>query len=114
LVKLVDPGTTTTVAEYHYDGQKWRIVTKSYNSGSLSEARYHHYLQSWQVVEERLSASGSANRQFVWGLRYIDDLVLRDHDTDANGSLDERLCGMQDPNSNMVAIANTSGDVQER
>jgi hypothetical protein len=114
LVKLVDPGTTNTVAEYLYDGQKWRIITKSYNSGSLSETRYYHHLATWQVVEERLSASGSANRQFVWGLCYIDDLILRDRDTDANGSLDERLYGMQDPNWNMVAIADTSGNVQER
>ncbi len=59
-----------------------------------------------------------------WGLRYIDDLVLRDRDTDgalATGSygltgsgLDERVYALQDANWNVVALANTSGAVQER
>jgi RHS repeat-associated protein len=50
----------------------------------------------------------------VWGLRYIDDLVLRDRDTDNNGSLDERLYALQDANWNVVALSSTGGGVQER
>jgi len=65
-------------------------------------------------VEERVDTSTSANRQFVWGLRYIDDLVLRDRDTDDNGTLDERRYCLQDGNWNTIAIANTSGTVTER
>ncbi|MDR2440385.1 MAG: hypothetical protein LBE12_13575, partial [Planctomycetaceae bacterium] len=43
---------------------------------------------------------------YVWGLRYIDDLVLRE-----KGS--ERLYPLADPNWNVVAICNVSGDVLE-
>ena len=41
-------------------------------------------------------------------------MVSRDRDTDANGSLDERLYALQDVNFNVTAIANTSGAVQEK
>ena len=39
---------------------------------------------------------------------------LRDRDTDANGTLDERLYALQDPNWNVIAIADTGGDVSRR
>jgi RHS repeat-associated protein len=52
--------------------------------------------------------------QYVWGLRYIDDLVLRDRDTSGNGTLDERLYALQDANWNVVALADSDGDVVER
>jgi len=41
-------------------------------------------------------------------------LVTRDRDTDANGTLDERLFALQDANWNVTGITNTSGTVQER
>ena len=56
--------------------------------------------------------TGVADRQFVWGLRYIDDCVLRDRTT--TGTLNERLYAMQDANWNVVAICNTSASVLER
>jgi RHS repeat-associated protein len=57
-------------------------------------------------VEERVGGSGSADRQFVWGLRALDDLVLRDY-----GS--QRMYAMHDY-FNCTAIADTTGTVQER
>ena len=118
LVKLEE--AENTVAEFVYDGAKRRVVKKTYVSGSLGETRHFYYTdpQKWQVIEERRESSGtiSANpdRQFVWGRRYVDDFVLRDRDTDSNGSLDERLYGLQDGNWNVTALADTSGDIQER
>ena len=50
----------------------------------------------------------------MWGLRYIDDLILRDRDPNADGTLDERLYAFQDPNWNVIALTDVSGDVQER
>ena len=44
----------------------------------------------------------------------MDGLVLRDRDTDANGTLDERLYALQDANWNTTALVNTSGTIQER
>ena len=118
LVKLVDTGSAHTVAEYQYDGAKRRIVQKSYSSGTLSETRHCYFTQpsQWQVIEERLGTtpdSASPDRQFVWGLRYIDDLILRDRSV-SGGSLNERLYATQDANWNLTALCNSSGTVLER
>ena len=76
------------------------------------------------MLEERVGASTSADCQYVWGIRYIDDLGLRDRDSDANSGtgslgksgsgLDERLYALQDPNYNVVALAESDGDVVTR
>ena len=42
------------------------------------------------------SCSIDAEIQFVWNLDYVDDLVLRDRDTTANGTLNERLYSLHD------------------
>jgi RHS repeat-associated protein len=117
LVKLMDG--TTTVGEYAYDGLNRRV--KKIVSGTT---RHFYYSSRWQVLEERLGSATAADRQFVWGLRYIDDLVLRDRDADSNAAtgnlgisssgLEERLYSLQDPNWNVTAIANASGAIQER
>lgn len=119
-----------TVAQY--DGRHFRIVKRaaaedggassssrsssssssSSSGSSVSEARHFYYNNAGQVVEERVD--GDCERQYVWGLRYIDDLVLRDRDTDGDGSLEERLYAVQDANWNVVALANAGGAVQER
>ena len=117
LVKVAEGANT--ISAYTYDAAKRRIIQKSYTSGTLSETRHIYYTEpsKWQVIEERVGTSpdsADAERQFVWGLRYIDDLILRDRDTDANGSLNERLYTMQDANWNVTAITNASGTVQER
>ena len=44
------------------------------------------------MIEERVGVS-NPERQFVWGLRYVDDIVERDRDTNGNGTLDERCTG---------------------
>jgi len=116
LVKVEDG--EDTVAEYEYDGRNFRTVKRTYEGGQLAETRHFYYNGGWQCLEERLESggqiSGYADRQFVWGLRYIDALILRDRDTDANGTLDERTYALQDPNWNVVALAETDGDVAER
>ena len=117
LVKLVDDATDDAVQENQYDARNFRVVRKDYNAGVLAETRNFYYTSRWQSVEERLGSSpdsANAERQFVWGQRYIDDLVLRDRDTDDNGSLDERLYSQQDANWNMVALIDTSATLEER
>jgi len=117
LVKIADD--SNTVSEYAYDGAKRRIVQKSYDGGVLDETRHLYYTEPslWQVVEERVGTSpdsADAERQFVWGKRYIDDLIARDRDTDDTGSLDERLYACQDANWNVAAITDNAETVQER
>jgi len=112
LVKVVDGANT--VAEYQYDGKNRRIVKKLYSGGSLDETRHIYLSMQNQVLEERVDSSTSADRQFTWGDRYVDDLVLRTRDTDSNGSLDETLYALQDANWNVTALADTGGAVVER
>jgi RHS repeat-associated protein len=114
LVKLTEGANT--VAEYAYDGAKRRTVKKTYSGGALDETRHFYYTEpsKWQVIEERVNSSTDPDRQFVWGERYVDELILRDRDTDANGTLDERLYALQDANWNLTAIAATDGTIQER
>ena len=109
LVKVEDG--EDTVAEYQYDGLNRRTLKKVYASGSLDHTRHFYYSNGWQVLEERVDTSTDADRQFVWGTRYVDDLILRDRDAGEGGDLgktgsglDERLYAMQDPNWNVVAL----------
>ncbi len=90
------------VASYSYDGLN-RRATKLV-SGVLRDI---YYSSQWQILEERVGGGAAADRQFVWGLRYIDDLVLRDRST-------ERLYALQDANWNVTSVVNNSGAVQER
>jgi RHS repeat-associated protein len=87
---------------YAYDATNYRITTSRGAS-----VRHCYYTNAWQVVEERTGSSSTANRQFVWGLRYLDDLVLRDR-----GS--ERLYALQDGNWNVTAVVDHAGAVVER
>lgn len=112
LVKLQDGANT--VQENQYDGLRRRILKKTYSAGVLSETRHLYYSAAWQTLEERTGTSTTADRQFVWGLRYLDDLILRDRDPNADGTLDERLYALQDPNWNVIAFTDVNGDAQER
>ena len=48
------------------------------------------------------------DKQYVWGIRYVDELVCRDDATP------QRLYACQDANFNLTAIIGTSGSVVER
>jgi hypothetical protein len=56
------------------------------------------------------------NKQYVWGTRYVDELILRDNDLSnpPDGTLDYRHYALQDANFNVVAIVNNVGDVGRR
>jgi RHS repeat-associated protein len=104
----------TSLVENVYDARGYRIRKDTYVTGTLSESRHYYYTPGWQCVEERLDTSTTAERQFVWGLRYIDDLIVRDRSTANNGTMNARLYGMQDGNWNMIAVCDTTGSVTER
>jgi RHS repeat-associated protein len=93
---------STMVATYAYDGATRRV---SKNDGT--NTRNYYYSDQWQVLEERLNSSTSEDRQFVWGILSIDDLILRD-----NGST--RKYALKDAMGSVTAIVDTSGTVQER
>ncbi|NQT12310.1 MAG: hypothetical protein HQ582_06165 [Planctomycetes bacterium] len=102
----------------------FRIGKLSYIAGMAGEIRDFYFNSAWQCLEERVepssasSSSGASqpttDRQFVWGLRYIDDLILRDRDATSDGTLDERLYAAQDPNWNVVLLTEDDGTEVER
>jgi YD repeat-containing protein len=92
-----------TVATYAYDGRSRRIVKTT-----SAERRHFYFTNQRQDLEERVGTSTSMDKQYVWGIRYVDELICRDDATP------ERLYACQDANYNLTAIVDTSGNVQER
>jgi RHS repeat-associated protein len=107
LVQLVDATSGNTVQQNQYDGRNFRTIILSYSGGSLSETRHSYFTEDWQCIEERVGTSTVAERQFVWGARYIDDILLRDR-----GS--ERLYALQDAAWHVTSISDATGVVKER
>jgi RHS repeat-associated protein len=106
VVRISD--SSNVVAQYAYDGRSRRITKLTYSGGVLSETRDFYYTDAWQDIEERINGSTSMDKQYVWGTRYIDELVCRDDATP------QRLYACQDANFNVTSIPDTSGTVQER
>jgi len=109
LVEVKDE-TGTPAQKNTYDGLTRRITKES--SGTVTHT---YWSDRWKPVEERIDTATTAARSYLWGERpgHRDELILRDRDTDGNGSLDERLYATMDY-FNGTAILNTSGVVQER
>jgi RHS repeat-associated protein len=98
------------------DGADYGIIDQTIQFQSQGRLEPHTrrllYSDQWQVLEERLG--GITDMQYVWSPRYVDAMVLRDRDTDGNGSLEERHYVEQDENFNVTSVTNASGVVQER
>jgi RHS repeat-associated protein len=104
--RMVSLNTSSgSVASYQYDGRGRRITKYTASSG---ETRHFYYTNSWQDIEERTGTNTSMDKQYVWGVRYVDELVCRDDTTP------QRLYAMQDANFNLTSICNSSGGVVER
>jgi RHS repeat-associated protein len=115
------------VAKYEYDGLA-RRVKKHLDSQSPASPNgidaYIHYFYNgaWQVLETRRSTSENTGpeslqpqHQYVWSLRYIDAPVLRDENTDTDGTCDDgRIYYLGDANFNVTSLVNTTGDAIER
>ena len=117
MVKVTDSqGTPEMIAEYAYDARNFRVVRKLYASGTLDKTLDDYFTADWQCVEERVDASGTQTLsvQYVWGLRYVDDLVQRQRDTTGNATLDETLYALTDTRFNVVALSDGSGNIVQR
>jgi RHS repeat-associated protein len=76
------------------------------------KTRRLYYSAAWQVLEERVG--GNPVAQYIWSPRYVDSLVLRDRDTDGDGSLNQRHYVQQDANFNVTSISDATGAAVER
>jgi len=107
LIEVTHSGGGSAVRNYEYDALGRRIQVTT--GGTTTD---FYYSIAGQVLEERVS--GTAIKSYVWSPVYVDAMIARDRDTDANGSLDERLYVMHDANFNVTGLVNTSGTVMER
>jgi RHS repeat-associated protein len=64
------------------------------------------------VLEEKLGSITTA--RYVWSPVYVNSMILRDRDTNSDGTMDERLWAVQDANWNTVALVDASQAVVER
>ena len=104
----------TTVQQNQYDARNFRTLRLEYTSGVLSETRQFYYSSSWQNLEEWVSTIPTPERQQVWGVRYVDDFVVRDRNTAGGGTLNERLYGLQDASWNTISLIDVSGVPREK
>jgi hypothetical protein len=95
-----------------YDGLNRRIVSKTdgmQTSGSLGTTRHFYYSTGWQIIETRVDERTNAvERQYVWGLQYVDELICRDLDGNDDGDFadaDETLYALQNANWDVTALA---------
>ena len=100
--------SNTVIATNAYDALNHKVQVTT--SAGLIDKIFGK--NDWQVFEDK-NGSSTLNR-YVWSPVYVDGLVTRDRDTDANVTLDERLFAFQDANWNVTGITNTSGTIQER
>ncbi|HET6456060.1 MAG TPA: RHS repeat-associated core domain-containing protein [Armatimonadota bacterium] len=104
------------VVRYFYDGLN-RRVKKDLNSGTDVIYLY----DGWRCIEEREDDGGTweARRQYVYGGTYIDEPLILDKDTDGDGVCTDaggssRFFYCQQANFNVVALAESDGDVVEK
>lgn len=74
-------------AAYEYNGLGWRIRARSddplYPDGTYDEERVMYFDASWRMLEELIDDDHDSSPGFdragqqVWGLRYVDEAVLR-------------------------------------
>jgi RHS repeat-associated protein len=109
--RLVATSTGSTYGHV-YDALGRRILEGEKSGTSAAAGRELYYSAGWQVIEER--ESGVLKAQYVWSPVYVDAQVLRDYDTDGDGTLDQRLYAHQDANFNVTSMADGTGAVVER
>jgi hypothetical protein len=115
------------LAEHRYNGLGHRIAehTDTDVDGDVdANDDWHHfaYDERWRVVAMFVESDTSPTEEFVHqnagaggqgGASYIDEFVLRDRDTDGNGSLDERVWYCQNRRYDVIALVDDGGDQRE-
>jgi YD repeat-containing protein len=87
------------IATYDYNGLNQHIRK---TVGSVVTESFFN--ERWQELE---STTAGQLTTYVWCLRYIDDLIYRERG-------EEKLYSLADPNWNVVALTDTSGNIVER
>lgn len=118
---------TSDVSAYTYNALGWRTsktfdASKGAYDGVMEQKRIFVYDASWRVIEEHIdidhdtSAGTEWISQQFWGLRYIDDLVAKrvDRDADSDWSDSSQWYFITDSQFSVVAVLDASKHLWER
>lgn len=110
----VENSSSSVLETYTYDAFGRRITETP--TGQTTKDLYFN--SNGNVIEEQ--QAGTTTNQYVWGLGYQNDLVLRD-DNSTSGNygktgsgLGRRAFVQQDANWNVTSLVDATGNVQER
>jgi RHS repeat-associated protein len=113
LITEYDTNGTTVLLAFVYDAMG-RDVKYTNDSGTANR----YYDNQGRLMEGIYS---SIYAQYVYGLDYTNDLILRDHNSTTGGNyglsssgLDERLYVQHDANWDVTSVIDTSASVKER
>jgi len=126
-LRKVNNQSDALVAEHWYNGLGHRITehtdTDEDGDTDVNDDKHHFaYDERWRIVAMFVDTDTAPTEEVVhhWaGLSgrgdssYIDEVALRQRDTDANGSLDETLWYCQNRHFDVVALIDSSGDQRE-
>jgi RHS repeat-associated protein len=108
--------TAELIATHAYDGMGRMISQGDGEDGGAS--RVDSYFAGTQDIEQRVGvgsgSNGTASTLNYFSPVYVNALMARDRDTDANGSLDERVYFASDANFNVTAVISAAGGVLQR
>ncbi|MBC8868160.1 MAG: hypothetical protein H8E44_02015 [Planctomycetes bacterium] len=113
MTEITDNGVTD-IAAYEYDGLRRRIVERIEN-GEVDIVRVNFYNEAWQLLEVRQDGDNDPVEQYIWDVRYVDSPIVRFHDADTDGIIDDTVYYLTDANMNVTAVVDaTNGEVVER
>jgi RHS repeat-associated protein len=124
----VKDSSANIVEEFRYNGLGHRIGWHyDYDADKDVDGSdawvYFQYNERWQQVALYVGANTDPTETFIYlnagrdgygGSSYIDDVVLRERDTDSDGDLDERYYYLQNQHHDVVAIMNADGQTKEK
>jgi len=118
-----DSGKTVLIAEYRYNGLgqriMWRYDQNANGTVASTERFFYMYDDRWRMVGAFWDSGSTPQESFVYhaagnagrgSSSYIDSVVMRDRDTDANGTLEERRYYVQNWRADVVAITKSDGN----
>jgi RHS repeat-associated protein len=97
-----------------YDARGRRITKAVANTGNW-DCTYNYYYSGNRQVEQQ-NGSAQTIKQFVWGLKYVDELIQTSLNSSptSQSTCDTPYWAEQDANWNVLGIVNSSGVLTER
>jgi RHS repeat-associated protein len=119
IVRVRDKDILATIAKYRYDALGRRInkvVSSSGNLNTTADGDYYYYDGNRAIVEQRHPAGGDpVQREYVFGLEYIDEAVAQFDTTDLDDTpTTETYFLLIDANYNVVALTDDLGQLVQQ